>query len=56
MRLRGIGRPLVLLAVHFVALAGSTPAETAPGAVDLGTLGGTLSVALAVNASGQVVG
>jgi hypothetical protein len=41
MRLRGIGRPLVLLAVHFVALAGSTPAETAPVAVDLGTLGGT---------------
>src|SRR5437773_2484653 len=45
---------VVSLAVLFAALAGMVRAQTPP--VDLGTLGGTFSSAVAVNASGQVVG
>ena len=45
---------VVLLAVLVAALAGALHAQTRP--VDLGTLGGSVSEAVAVNASGQVVG
>jgi probable HAF family extracellular repeat protein len=45
---------VVSFAVLFAAFAGTLHAQTPP--VDLGTLGGDFSSALAVNASGQVVG
>ena len=48
--------PLVLLVFFVAALAQSSRAAAAPVAVDLGTLGGSYSEALAVNDSGQVVG
>src|SRR5439155_420650 len=55
--MRAGGRTLVLLAVLLAALAGNARAATAPFIpIDLGTLGGSSSTALAVNASGQVVG
>src|SRR5207302_1891411 len=55
--MRAGGRTLVLLAVQLAALTGNARAATAPFIpIDLGTLGGTDSAALAVNASGQVVG
>ena len=47
---------LMLLAVLFVAVAGSAQVVTPPVPVDLGTLGGTFSGASALNVRGQVVG
>jgi hypothetical protein len=44
----------VLLTVFFAALADTGEAHTSP--IDLGTLGGKSSHAVAINASGRVVG
>jgi probable HAF family extracellular repeat protein len=56
MRLTRIGKLHPLLAALGVALAASVMAAEPPVAIDLGTLGGTNSSALAVNRHGQVVG
>src|ERR671930_236835 len=48
---------LAALVLAFPSAAARAAAGTStPTAIDLGTLGGTQSVAIAVNASGQVVG
>src|SRR5205085_2419959 len=50
------GATAALAAVVLSGVAGARGAVSVPTAIDLGTLGGTLSVSAAVNDRGQVVG
>jgi hypothetical protein len=56
MSVGGLGRLLILPVFCLGALGGSSQAATPPQVVDLGTLGGSESNAVAVNDSGQVIG
>jgi probable HAF family extracellular repeat protein len=56
MTLRVVGRPHALLTVALAALAGGALAAGDYVATDLGTLGGTDSLAYSINDNGQIVG